>query len=42
MTRSNLFGLVVEDPKIEGMGLRNLKARIREREKVLGLDLKDI
>ena len=42
ITRSNPFGLVVEDPKIKRIALRNLRARIRERAKALGLDLKDI
>ena len=42
MSRSNPSGLVAKDPKIERIALRNLKARIKERVKVLGLDLKDI
>ena len=39
MTRSNPSGLVVEDPEIERIALRNLRARIRQRVKELGLDL---
>ena len=42
MTRSNLFGLVVKDLEIKRTALINLKARIKERIEVLGIDLEDI
>ena len=42
MTRSNPFGLVAKDPKIERTALRNLKTKIKETTKVLELDVEDI
>ena len=39
MTRSNPFELFVEDPKIEWTTLHNLRTRIRQIAKALGLDL---
>ena len=42
MTRSNLFELFAKDSKIEWIGLQNLRARIKQRVEVLGLDLKDM
>ena len=42
MTKSNPFGLVAEDLKIKRTTFRNIRAKIKEEAKVLGLDLKDI
>ena len=41
MNGSNPFELFVEDPEIEQIALRNLRIKIRQRVKALGLDLKD-
>ena len=38
MTKNNLFGLVAVDPEIERIALRNLKARVRQQVKELGLN----
>ena len=42
MTRSNPFGLVAVDPKIERTTLRNLRAKIRQQAEELGLNLDDV
>ena len=39
MTRSSSSGLVAADPEIERTTLRNLRARIRQQGKGLGLNL---
>ena len=41
MNRNNSSKIVARDPEIERIALCNLKARIRQKEKVLGSDLKD-
>ena len=42
MTRSNPSNLVIEDPEIECIALRNLRLKIRQKAKELRLDLDDI
>ena len=42
MTRSNSSKLLAKDPKIEWIALQNLRARIKQRAKELGVDLEDI
>ena len=42
MTRSNLSKLFTEDSKIKWIAIQNIRVRIRQRAKVLGLDLKDV
>ena len=41
MTRSNLFELFIEDLEMERITFHKLRAWIRQRVEVLGLDLKD-
>ena len=42
MTRSNLSNLVIANPGIERTAVRNLKARIRQQAKDLGLNLDEV
>ena len=42
MTRRNLSELLAKDPKIERIALQNLRARIRQRVKELGVELEDV
>ena len=41
MTRNNPFEVIARDLEIKRIALQNLKARIRQRAKILGVDLKD-
>ena len=42
MTRSNSSEFFVEDPKIEWTIIQNLRDRIKQRAKELGVDLEDV
>ena len=42
MTKSNLSGLVAEDPEIKRITVKNLNVRIKEKVEALGLDLEDV
>ena len=42
MTKSNLSELFAEDPESEWIAFQNLRARIRQRAKELGVDSQKI